>query len=139
MLEGELLEYFIGKNNKWRIIKFLIKNPKSNTSAVAKALKMKLSNASYYLKELSEKGLAKYEMPRDCEKPSEKLWDTEVDEVVFSLIKKKRLDWYFLIIFYSIGLGFVCLVFQQNVAMMVSFINMALVLFLRLKEAKEIK
>ena len=141
MLEGELLEYFIGRNQKWRIIRFLIKNPKSSTGTIQSALRLNYGNTSSYLRSLQEKGLVVYSKNHATsnEKPAEKLWDATVDEIVFSFIKKKRLDWYFIIIFYSLFLGFACLVFGQHVAMMVSFINMAIVLGLRLKEAREIK
>jgi len=135
MLEGELLEYFMGKNPRWKIIRYLIKNPNSNTTQISKGVQQKISNTSVCLKELKERNLVKYKKTKTAEKE----WDTEVEEVIFGFIKKKKIDWYFATMIFSMGLGFLLLFLNQHTGMAVSFLNTLLVLLLRIKETKEIK
>lgn len=139
MLKGELLEYFIGKNPRWKIIRYLINNPNSNTTQISKGIQQKTSNTSVCLKELKERSLVNYKLSKNAGKPAEKQWNTEVDEVIFNFIKKKRIDRYFAIMIFSMGLGFLLLFLNQPSGMAVSFLNTLLVLFLRIKETKEIK
>jgi len=138
LLEENVLEYFIGKNPRWRILKYLIKHPESSTTEVSEGLGIGLGNTSTYLNELKEKNLVDYEMGNNLNKPAEKKWKTEVDEIVFGFIKKRRIDFYLIIVIYSLLLAFTLFFLKMYPAMLISFTNASLVFLLRFYETKPI-